>query len=176
MRCKEALDGLMTFGSENELQQQRAKNGRRTNRRRVASSFERTYHFAQAKSKDHGYQDSTIISFKKLLIQQQQQRRQEQQQSSAYPQRCVYAHFAFTLEGGYIPQFLGGNFITHVTSLSQLSRPISLGHYTCVEPSRLKRLTRCRIYPWEAIELGGMTPIIPHLPNASEQELKYLRS
>ena len=45
-----------------------------------------------------------------------------------------------------------------------------------MEPSRLKRLTRCRVYPWEAIELEGMTPIILRVLSASEQELSYLRS
>jgi hypothetical protein len=55
------------------LQQQKAGSDGYANRRRVASSFERTYRFAQAKSKGRGYQDSTIISFKRILIQQQQQ-------------------------------------------------------------------------------------------------------
>ena len=46
--------------------------------------------------------------------------------------RCVFGRQAFTKERRYLPNFLGGGFskLYQITPQTQLSRPITLGHYT----------------------------------------------
>ena len=49
-----------------------------------------------------------------------------------YRDVAFWGRGAFTKERRYLPQFLGGGFskLYQVTSQTQLSRPITLGHYT----------------------------------------------
>ena len=48
--------------------------------------------------------------------------------------------------------FLGIGLIVAVTAMDVHNGcAITLGHFTCVAPGRLKRLTNCRIYPWRAV-------------------------
>ena len=52
------------------------------------------------------------------------------------------------MKGRIYPPILGVElYQNHVTPLSQQSRHISLGLYTCMEPSRVQQLTPYRTYP-----------------------------
>ena len=79
-------------------------------------------------------------SFQRILIQQQQQ-----------PTTiCFRARFVYIGKKMH-PPILGGSLINvMVHPIPRHPALLLYGYYTCVEPRRLKRLTRCRIYPWRA--------------------------
>ena len=63
-----------------------------------------------------------------------------------------FSALALTLERRCIPQFLGGSSINvMVHPIPRHPALLRYEYYTCVEPRRLKVLTRCRIYPWRAV-------------------------
>ena len=156
------LYGISILEMKNKLQQQMTQKRTRRNRRRLTSSHCRRCHSTKTESKDQGDQDSTtIIPFLESII--------PTTIAQVLTTTCFRAQRVYITRKDASPNSCG-------EILYQMLHPnpsypsISPGHYTCKEPSRLKRLTHCKVYPWESIELEGVPLLFPRLSIAREQE------